>query len=157
MSTNVNRENAVFLGGTVAANKWRDGFIQRVSERGVEANVLFNPVTDNWDEAFQALEDSVKRDAELMLFYLGDTQDGSGLSVYSITEATMGLYDDPNRTVVVFDRTGVEGHALKAFTKIEKDLRKRFPQANIFGTLSEAEDFIVNRFTNGQAFTASAE
>lgn len=154
MGTNFERENAVFLGGTVAKNKWRDGFITRAVERGVSESVLFNPVTDNWDAAFQALEDSVKANADLMLFYLGDTQDGSGLSVYSITEATMGLYDDPNRTVVVFDYTGIEGHALKAQTKIEKDLRKRFPQANIFGTLAEAEDFIVNRFTQGRAFAA---
>src|SRR3954463_15937466 len=153
----MSKENAVFLGGTVAKNGWRIGFIERAVARGVDVSALFNPVTDNWDAAFQALEDSVKSTADLMLFYLGDTQDGSGLSVYSITEATMGLYDDPNRTVVVFDRTGIEGHGIKAFDKIERDLRKRFPEANIFGTLEEAEDFIVNRLTNGAAFTASAE
>lgn len=142
-------KNLVFLGGTCGNNSWRDGLIARLTAAGVAPESLFNPVVDDWNEACQAKEDQVKLDAGLMLYYLGDPQDGAvgSISLYSTVEAVMALYDDPTRTVVVIDANGLEGHALKAVKKTEKDLRRRFPDAPIFGTLAEAEVWLVSNLT----------
>ena len=81
-----------------------------------------------------------------MLYYLGDPkEEGNRVSFYSLLEATMALYDAPARTVVVFDATGMPKHAEKATNKAYKDLKKRFPDANIFGTQSEAEDWLAGQ------------
>lgn len=134
----------VFLGGTCGNNNWRDGLIQRLTELGVPLSALFNPVVDNWDEAAQAAEDAAKAESEYMLYYLGDPQqDDNRCSFYSLLEATMGLYDAPERTVVVFDTTGMPPHIVKSNNKACKDLMARFPEANIFATLAEAEAWLT--------------
>lgn len=149
------QNSILFLGGTVANNNWREGFIQRVTAAGVPEASLFNPVTDNWDEAFQKLEDGIKNNPDnVLLFYIGDTQDGSGLSFYSNTEAIMALYDKPERTIVAYDPTGIEGHALKALNKTIKDVTARFPGL-VFSTLAECEAEVVARF-GGVSETATA-
>ena len=99
-----------------------------------------------WNEQAQALEDEVKQNCALMVYYIGDTRDGSGVSPYSAVEATMALYDDPERTVVVIDPTGTEGHVKKALDKIVKDMRMRFPEAVIADDLQELIDHIIARF-----------
>ncbi len=47
----------------------------------------------------------------------------------------MSLYDDPERTVVIFDLTGVHDHARTVMQKTLQDLRRRFPDAPIFEAL----------------------
>lgn len=134
----------VFLGGTCGNNNWRGGLIQRLVERGVAAEVLFDPVVADWNEEAQRKEDEAKKIATYNLFYLGDPQqENNRVSFYSLLEATMGLYDAPERTVVVFDTTGMPKPMEKSNTKACKDLQKRFPNAPIFGTLAEAEDWLV--------------
>jgi hypothetical protein len=81
------------------------------------------------------------------VYYIGDTRDGSGVSLYSAVEATMALYDDPERTLVVIDPTGTEGHVKQALNKIVKDLRRRFPKAVIADNLQELIAHIVARFS----------
>jgi hypothetical protein len=132
--------NDVFLGGTCANNRWReDVVIPALLDRGVPEGSIFNPNLrpGMWNEEAQALEDRVKRDCALMVYYIGDTRDGTGVSLYSAVEATMALYDDPERTVVVIDPAGTEGHVAKALNKTTKDLRRRFPEAVIADNLQE--------------------
>jgi hypothetical protein len=139
----------VFLGGTAGNNQWRDGFIQALIERGVPADVLFNPAVPpgQWDEAGQAKEDEAKAHHTAMLFYLADPKEaGNPISTYSIFEAQAALYDHPETTVVVFDKTGMNGHPLKIMNKVEEQLRKRFPQGRIFSTPSEAINWLAERF-----------
>jgi Nucleoside 2-deoxyribosyltransferase like len=134
----------VFLGGTCGNNNWRDGIIDRFVARGVSREVLFNPVVADWNEAAQQLEDATKKEAAFNLFYLGDPQqEDNRVSFYSLLEATMGLYDQSDRTVVIFDTTGMPKAMEKSNTKACKDLKARFPHAPIFGSLAEAEDWLV--------------
>lgn len=137
------KNQLVFLGGTCGKNDWRLGLIERLIARGVPAEALFNPVVPNWDAAAQANEDRAKAEATVMLYYLGNPNDGNNnLSFYSLLEATMGLYDAPGRTVVVFDATDMPKHAAKATAKAFKDLKARFPDLAIFDNLAIAEDWI---------------
>ena len=135
----------VFLGGTCGKNTWRNGLIERLIDQGVPAECLFNPVVEHWDEAAQKREDAMKADSSvLMLYMLADPMTDEGrLSFYSLLEATMGLYDAPERTIVVFDSTGMPSRSAKSNNKARVDLRKRFPNAPIFGTLAEAEDWLI--------------
>ena len=140
----------VFLGGTAANNEWRHGFMNRLVGRGVELKQLFNPVVKDWNAAAQAKEEAAKRDASYQIYYLAaPMQDGNPLSAYSMVEATMALYDKPKTTVIVFDTSGMEGHALKAMKQTEKVLRVRHPNAKIFGTSKDAEDWLVGQLTGG--------
>lgn len=135
---------SVFLGGTVANSNWRDSFTSDLVKAGVSPETIFNPVVADWTPECQASEDAAKATAQFNLFYLCDPkQEGNPVSVYSLVEAVMGMYDQPSSTVVVFDNTGYSGHALKALTKSEKDLRKRFPTGLVFGTRDAALDFLI--------------
>ncbi len=84
----------------------------------------------------------------LCLYYLGDAAvpqaPGCFMSFYSLNEATMGLYDAPERTVVVFDTTGLLSGAQNRMMKVYADLRARFPTAPIFTSLAEAETWLVD-------------
>ena len=141
--------NEVFLGGTCANNRWReDVVIPALLKRGVPEEAIFNPNLGPgmWNEEAQALEDQVKQECALMVYYIGDTKDGSGVSLYSAVEATMALYDDPERAVIAIDPSGTEGHVAKALNKTVKDLRRRFPEAVIVDGLGDLIDHIAARF-----------
>ena len=135
----------VFLGGTCGNNNWRDGLIERLKARGIPAEGLFNPVVKNWEQEAQRREDAMKADPSVtMLYMLADPMTEEGrLSFYSLLEATMSLYDAPERTAVVFDSTGMPSRSAKANDKACADLKKRFPDRPIFKTLAEAEDWLV--------------
>lgn len=140
------QEIQVFLGGVCGNNHWRASFMASLEGRGFSPAALFNPVVADWNEEAQAKEDAVKRAARFNLFYLGNNYlGGEGVPLYSLTEAVMGLYDDPQRTVVVFDVAGFARHTVKAFTKTMGDLRLRFPEAPIFDSLSDAADWLAAR------------
>ena len=136
----------VFLGGTAANNTWRDGLIEALVDRGVSADVLFNPVVKDWNEEAKLREEKAKTEATLLVFYVADPkQEGNPLSAYSMVEATMALYDKPERTVIVFDVDGMSGHPLKAMSQTMKVLKARFPGANIFGTRQDAIDWLASQ------------
>ena len=131
----------LFLGGTVGKNEWRKPFTDRLIAAGVSPDAIFNPVVADWNETAQANEERAKKEATHMLFYIANPYlPGSTLSAYSMVEATMALYDKPETTVVVFDSKDITEHSLKAFKQTEKVLRKRFPNAMIFGTVDEAAE-----------------
>ena len=134
----------IFLGGTTGANKWRDGFTDTLVARGVSSHDIFNPVVEHWDEAARATEEKVKAECGYLMFYLGNPGNGQP-SAYSMVEATMALYDKPERTVVLFDTAGFEGHALKAMTQSFNVLKVRFPDANIFLGQESAIDWFVEQ------------
>jgi hypothetical protein len=139
----------VFLGGTVGKSNWRESFVADLVQAGVAKESIFNPVVAEWNEAAMEAEDKAKKTAAFNLFYITNPDtDGQSVSVYSLVEAVMGLYDNLQSTVVVFDYCGYSGHILKALTKSEKDLRKRFPYARIFSTREEALSFLVDRITH---------
>jgi hypothetical protein len=137
----------IFLGGTAGNNPWRDSFITACLEKGIPSDMLFNPVVPDWNADAQAREDLIKKDpSTLMLYHISNPMQGTGqVSAYSLVEATMALYDHLDRTVVVFDTTGMTDHTLKSMKKIEADLRLRFPDAAVFSSPDEAIYYIVTR------------
>ena len=134
--------------GTCGGSKWRESFTAELVKRGFPAENIYNPVVPNWTQSDQDVEDVFKADPKnLLLFYITDPgQEGLNVSVYSILEARDALQDKPESTVVVFDNSGLTGHALKAVQKCEKDLRKRFPNAPIFSNASEAIDWLTMEY-----------
>lgn len=123
----------VFLGGTCGNNHWRDRYIDDAVALGIEPSAFFNPVVTNWNEEAQHNEEVAKATATELLFYLADPgENGNQLSAYSMVEATMALYDQPDRTIVVFDNDFMVGHAKKAMQQVQRVLHARFPKANIF-------------------------
>lgn len=134
----------IFLGGTCGKNNWREAFTALLVLRGVPEESIHNPVVKDWNEAAQAAEQKAKAEATHFLFYLADPMiPESKLPSYSMVEATMGLYDRPDKTVVVFDYSNLSGHAESALRRTEKDLRARFPEGNIY-TVGSAVEFLVN-------------
>lgn len=132
-------KDLVFLGGTCGNNNWRDEFIAKLMEMGVPRESLFDPVVADWNEAAQAAEEQAKRDASFLLYYIADPKlPGNPISSYSLVEATMGLYDNPAATVVVFDTEGMAGHLIKSMNQSAKVLKNRFPNCAIFATKEQA-------------------
>lgn len=135
----------VFLGGTVGGNNWRTEFIQALVERGVPKDALFNPVVVDWNDEARAREERVKAEARYLLFYIANpNQEGNSRSAYSMVEATMALYDKPDRAVVVFDSRDVSGHPLKDMNHTFAILRERFPKGNMFLNYQDAIDWFVS-------------
>ena len=138
------KRKLVFLGGTATNNTWRDGFSENLVSRGVSAHTLFNPVVKDWNKEAQQREEAAIAEASHLVFYVADPkQEGNPLSVYSMVEATMALYDKPECTVVVFDTDGMSGHPLKAMNQTLGVLKARFPGANIFGTRESAINWLA--------------
>ena len=141
-------EKLLFLGGTAGHNKWRDTLTDTLISRGVSAGVIFNPVVADWNEEAQAREEAAKASASHLLFYIANPmQEGNPLSTYSMVEATMALYDKPDRTVVVFDSAGIEGHFLKALNQAKNVLKTRFPAARIYDSVDTATDMLAKDLT----------
>lgn len=132
--------NVIFLGGTVGVNHWRtERAIPLLTKLGVRPELIFDPVVEDWDEAAQANEDRVKREAGYLLYYITSPQTGdSDVSAYSLVEAVMALYDDQGRAYVVFETEGMSAHVAKAIHKAESDLCERFPHAAIYDDLDIA-------------------
>ncbi len=140
------KSKLVFLGGTAANNTWRDDLIAHLVSKGISRDVLFDPVVKEWNEEAQAREEKAKAEATHTVYYLADPrQEGNPLSAYSMVEATMALYDQPGKTVVVFDTDGMSGHPKKAMDQTLKVLKKRLPEAHIFGTRAEALDWLCSQ------------
>lgn len=138
----------LFLGGTVGKNPWRAEFTQRLVSAGIGRAALFDPVRQEWNREAQIAEEQAKAEARFLLFYIGHPmQKGISISGYSLVEATMALYDRPAATVIVFDKAGFTGRVLAAMNQCEHVLRRRFPAANIFEGLRDAEAFILAHLT----------
>lgn len=141
----------VFLGGTVGENPWRVGFIERLVARGVPRRVIFDPVVKDWNDAARVAEERAKSDPRtLLLFYLGDPQDGERLSAYSLVEATLAICNDANRTALVVDPEGVDDHGRKVLAQTETLLRAQAPSVPIFQSLADAEGWLVGQFARAK-------
>lgn len=138
--------STVFLGGTVGNSTWREDLVIDLGTRGVDASGLFNPVVADWNEEAQANEERHKVEDDHLLFFLSNPeQQGNPLSTYSLVEATMALYDRPDRTVVCFDHEAIEGEQFqKALKQSERVLRARFPEANILSSYDDLVDWLVS-------------
>jgi hypothetical protein len=138
------RKPVVFLGGTVGNNNWREQFAAELVAVGVPAEDIFNPVVKDWNDAARLAEEAAKKEAAFLMFYIANPQqEGLNISAYSLVEGTMGLYDKPEQTVIVFDLSGIDNaHVIKAMNQCQKVLKTRFPNANIFGTTQEAVQFL---------------
>lgn len=139
----------IFLGGTCGGNNWRQDFISNLVKSGVKEDQIFNPVVPEWNDAAQVAEENAKANCSHMIYFISDPkEEGNPVSAYSLLEAAMGLYDKPETTVVIFDHDAVANnkHIAKVFKQSEKILKKRFPNANIFGSLAEAVAFLAPGF-----------
>lgn len=129
----------IFLGGTVGGNSWRADFTRALVDLGYAPHTIFNPVVADWNADAQAREEHAKATAGFVLFYVADPmQAGNSLSAYSMVEATMALYDRSGSAVVVFDPSGMSGHALKAMRQAFAVLKSRFPAAALFADPTDA-------------------
>lgn len=152
----MNRLSQVFLGGTTGNNHWREDIvIPALLKRGIALSQIFNPVLPHWDEQAQANEDAAKSNPEcLLLFVLASpdpaTPDVSQVSGYSLVETVMAFYDNPARTVVLFDITGMARKTAKGLRKAQQDLHARFPEAPIFTDYSTLINWIVTRLAQEQ-------
>ena len=130
----------LFLGGTCGNHPWRRDLIDWAKESGLETTGWFDPFVSDWSEQIQAAEDLAKQQAEVLLFYLAssDLNNPEGqVPAYSLVEATMALYDDPERTVIVFDDHHLKGHPARVLKKVGSELRSRFPEAVILSSMVE--------------------
>ena len=134
----------LFLGGTAGENKWRDSLIPKLVERGVPLSMIYNPIVPNWNQEAQEQEEAIKASNPYMIYYLADPkQSDLNISGYSLVEATMGLYDNNDKTAVIFDTAGMTGHSLSAMQQAEKVLRKRFPDSRIYSNVNVALDWLA--------------
>lgn len=146
----MNKSSHVFLGGTCGHNHWREEIvIPGLVERGVSPQALFNPVVEHWDEGAQTREDEMKRTARWCLYVIASPDpaatDCSAVSGYSLVEATMSLYDAPERTVILVETTGMTKHTAKSVTKAATDWRQRFPDAPIFVEYAALLDWVARQ------------
>jgi len=127
-------------------NGWRRDFVRRLVKRGLDPKVFFDPTVAEWNDAAQAREEIAKRDADLLVYYLADPKEpGSSLSTFGFVEAALAVCNDPERTVIVFDTSGIDGHPREVMEQTERLLRAQNRDVPIFGSSEEAEDWIVER------------
>jgi hypothetical protein len=133
------KQRLVFLGGTVGHNRWRRELLRLLDARGAPLQQCFDPVVPEWTEAAREREERAKRDATLLVFYLGNPQEpGIPLSAYSLLEAGLAVCNDPLRTLLIFDFDGVTGHARQQLEQSEKLLRAHDPRVPVLYSLGDA-------------------
>jgi hypothetical protein len=145
----------VFCGGTCAGNDWRtEWFIPFLLSLGFTMDEIFDPKLPDdvlWDDAIAAAEDSAKKSATHMVFYLGDPKDlkdpQNKTSTYSMWEAVWALADDSERTIVIVDTKNVKGYPLQRLKDILNLLREWFPDGNICTSPEEGMEWFRRQFT----------
>jgi len=129
-------QHLIFLGGTFGRNQWRATFVAEAVARGVDNKYLYNPADHTWTTSTperKRADDEAKKFATVILYYLTDPKrDGDPVSADCLVEATMALYDDPQRTIVVFDVGTMSGCALRHMNISQARLRERFPNGKIW-------------------------
>jgi hypothetical protein len=139
----------VFLGGTCGSNNWREEIvIPALLKRGIPPETLFNPVVEHWTDEARRKEDEVKATADYMLYVIASpdpTGSTANVSAYSLVELVMSLYDSPERTVALFDTTGMPKHTTKGINKTVQNLRQRFPHAAIFTDYDALIEWLADR------------
>jgi len=140
----------VFLGGTSGSNPWRLGLIERLAARGIDRDVFFNPVVEDWNDEARQREEEAKAAADLLVFHLGNPQQpGNPIGAFSLVEATVAVCDTPERALLIFDLESVEGHARRVLEETRKLLRARGSPAVLCESLGEAEEYLARRLLQG--------
>ena len=135
----------IFLGGIIVNNPWRKPFVAELARRDC-AFAAFDPEVEHWDEWAQRREELAKAQANYLIYYLADSKlPGNPPPAYSMVEATIGLYDMPERVIVIFDNTGLTGHPLKKFNGVAELLKARFPNGNIFTSPPAALEWLAGQ------------
>jgi hypothetical protein len=129
--------NRIFLGGTCAGDTWREHLIKMIQ---VPA---FNPVTDNWNEEFQKLEEHEKvTDCNIHLYVITSKMIG----VYSIAEVVESTQYKDKITILHIIPDGFEGHQLKSLKATVALVRRNGGIAYIDPELSRTARVINNCF-----------
>jgi len=138
----------VYLGGTKTKVSWREPFTQSLIAAGYPATSIFNPLPEVPRTDADLTEAEAKARAKWLLYYIGNPGHQTlPISADVCVEAAILLFDDPERTVVVFDhanlfdQTGPSGVTAVSFQRAERLLTTRFPKARIFGSLTAALAF----------------
>ncbi len=142
--------NKVALFGTVAQNKWRNIVIQKLLERGIHSEQIYNPVVEHWTEEVQKREAEIKKDPEFLLVLVLASPDPSVMNnkftaAYSLWEAADHLHSDQERTIIYIDKEGFDARTTKGLVKIESEMIEKFPQAKIAYSYNNLVDQIVWR------------
>ncbi len=138
-----------FLAGTCGNNHWRERLLAQLASRGIDTKMFFDPMVPagTWNAGVQKLEDQARILCDCEFFYIGDPLEARTIeeqvSPYSLAEALFGLYSDPERVIVSFDFESWNGFALESMQKFFNDVRRDFPTAKVFGSLTEVEDWMI--------------
>jgi hypothetical protein len=76
-------------------------------------------------------------------FRIASNGNGATLSTYSMVEAFMGLCDHPEKTIVAFDRAGMNEAQTSEMWMVEEMLRGMFPKGRILRSREEAKNYLV--------------
>ena len=121
--------------------------IERLSARGVDPRIFFNPLVEEWNEEARRHEEEAKAAADLLVFHLGDPQQpGNPIGSFSLVEATLAVCDQPEKALLIFDSESLSGHARRVLEETEKLLRARESGAVLCQSLAEAEDWLAEHF-----------
>jgi hypothetical protein len=146
------KQRLVFLGGTVGQNPWRKELMRLLDALGAPAGRCFDPVVPAWTAAAREREEHAKRDASLLVFYLGDPQEpGNPVSAYSLLEAGLAVCNDPLRTLLIFDLDGLTGHARQQLEQSERLLRAHDARVPVLHSLREAAARIAAHLADAPA------
>ncbi|MFW6219665.1 MAG: nucleoside 2-deoxyribosyltransferase domain-containing protein [bacterium] len=85
----------VFLGGTCNGSKWREQFVDKISNMSID---YFNPVVDNWTEECQKEELRQREICDYLLYVITPKIKG----VYSIAEVVDDSNKKPKKTIFCF-------------------------------------------------------
>jgi hypothetical protein len=149
-------QRLVFLGGTAGHNPWRKELLRQLDALGAPTARCFDPVVADWTDEVRAREEQVKRDASLLVFYLGDPREpGNPVSAYSLLEAALAVCNDPERTLLIFDLEGVGDHARRQLEQSERLLRAQNPRVPVLHSLQEAAGRIAEHLADPQGSPGS--
>lgn len=116
----------IFLGGTCAGSKWRDGLMPILDNKGIE---YFNPVVEKWDDEAQQREDEEKNvKCGTLLFVITPEQKGP-YSYFEIADAMHKVKNGEKDFLIfcVMNSEKWEKHMTSAFKKMIADINRQIP------------------------------
>lgn len=124
MSASQYRE-CIFFGGTTAPGcLWRPPLIERLVQRGVPREILFDPVVPDWNEEVQRREEEVKTSARRLLFVLANPKEEGRVtqSLYAPTQAVQSALNENVKTLILFDKDFLPPKQQRPIKAIERNL-----------------------------------
>jgi hypothetical protein len=116
-------------------------------ERGVLFKTFFNSEEADLDKRAKALDDEAGEKASFAVFLLGGPEaDASDVCLDSLFGVAMSLYENPERTVVVFDLAGVPTNAREVFENVFQHMKYRCPDLHVFNSIADGINFLADKF-----------